>query len=275
LGKIISMSEINMAAEFILSKIGETPNVAIVLGSGLADVCEQISDKIEIPYGDIPNFPVSTAPGHKGRFVFGKMAGKNVIAMCGRFHFYEGYSMQETAMPIWVLRKLGVENIIITNAAGGINREFEVGDLMLISDHIKLCAESPLCGVNKEEFGVRFNDMTNAYTPRLRELVKEEAYGIGITLREGVYGFMSGPSYETPAEVRMLEIVGADAVGMSTAPEVIAASHAGMNVLGISCISNFAAGISDEPLTHDEVMEAGAAAVGSFNQLIPRVIERM
>ena len=269
------MTEINAAAKFILSKTMDVPQVAIVLGSGLADFCEQITDQIEIPYKDIPNFPVSTAPGHKGRFVFGKLSGKNVIAMCGRFHFYEGYSMQEVAMPIWVLRKMGVETLIVTNAAGGINREFEVGDLMLISDHIKLCAESPLNGVNKEEFGVRFNDMTNAYTPKLRELIYAEAYGIGITLREGVYGYMTGPSYETPAEVRMLEIVGADAVGMSTAPEVIAASHAGMDVLGISCISNFAAGITDEPLTHDEVMEAGAAAIGSFNALLPRIMDKL
>jgi len=271
----VSINEIKTASEFIASKIPETPEVAIVLGSGLADVCEQISDKIEIPYKDIPNFPVSTAPGHKGRFIFGNLAGKPVIAMCGRFHYYEGYSMQETAMPIWVLRQLGVKTVIITNAAGGINSEFEVGDLMLITDHIKLCAESPLCGANKEEFGVRFNDMTYAYTPQLRELAKAEAYGLGIALKEGVYGYMSGPSYETPAEIRMLRIVGADAVGMSTAPEVIAASHAGMSVLGISCISNFAAGISDEPLTHDEVMEAGAAAVGGFNALLPRVIEKL
>ena len=269
------MAEINGAASFVLSKTLEAPSIAIVLGSGLADVCEQITEQIEIPYKDIPNFPISTAPGHKGRFVFGKMAGKNVIAMCGRFHFYEGYSMQEVAMPIWALRKMGVETLIVTNAAGGINREFEVGDLMLISDHIKLCAESPLNGMNKEEFGVRFNDMTNAYTPELRELAHREAYGIGITLREGVYGFMSGPSYETPAEVRMLEVVGADAVGMSTAPEVIAASHAGMSVLGISCISNFAAGITTEALTHDEVMEAGRLAVGSFNALLPRIVEKL
>ncbi|MCL2838725.1 MAG: purine-nucleoside phosphorylase [Oscillospiraceae bacterium] len=269
------MTEIKQAAEFISAKITETPQVAIVLGSGLADFCDQISDQIEISYKDIPNFPISTAPGHKGRFVFGKLAGKPVIAMCGRFHFYEGYSMQEVVMPIWVLRQLGVETVIITNAAGGINREFEVGDLMLISDHIKLCAESPLCGVNKEEFGVRFNDMTHAYTPKLRELAKKEAYELSIPLREGVYGYMTGPSYETPAEIRMLDIVGADAVGMSTAPEVIAAAHAGLQVLGISCISNFAAGITDEPLTHDEVMEAGAVAVGSFNALLPKVIEKL
>ena len=273
--RIVSIAEINAAAEFVSSKIVEPPQIAIILGSGLADFADKVTESTEIAYKDIPNFPVSTVQGHKGKFVCGKFAGKSVIVMCGRFHYYEGYSMQETVMPIWVMRKLGVETFIVTNAAGGINREFEIGDLMLISDHVKLCAESPLRGVNKEEFGVRFNDMTTAYTPELRELAKSEAYGLGITLREGVYAFMSGPSFETPAEIRMLDVIGADAVGMSTAPEVIAASHAGARVLGFSCISNVAAGLSDATLDHVDVVHAGALAVENLAALLPKVIEKL
>jgi len=269
------MVEIKAAAEFVSSKLSELPKVAIILGSGLADFADKIADPTEISYKDIPNFPVSTVEGHKGKFVAGKFAGKPIIAMCGRFHFYEGYSMQECVLPVWVLRQIGVETIIVTNAAGGINPDFEIGDLMLITDHIKLCAESPLRGINKEEFGPRFNDMSTAYTPELRELAKSEAYGLGITLREGVYGFMSGPSFETPAEVRMLGIVGADAVGMSTAPEVIAAAHAGAKVLGFSCISNIAAGLSDAVLDHVDVVHAGAVAIENLAALLPQVIEKL
>jgi len=272
---------IERCANFILSKTRVVPQIAIILGSGLSAFAEQIEEKVEINYSDIPEFPQTTAPGHIGKFVAGKFGatgasgGKYVIAMCGRFHYYEGYGMREIALPIWILNEIGVGTVIVTNAPGGINSDYEVGDLVVISDHIKLCADSPLRGKNRDNIGPRFNDMTYAYTKELRELAAEEAYGLGITLREGVYGYMTGPSFETPAEVRMLDVLGADMVGMSTVPEVIAAAHCGMRVLGISYISNAAAGILDKPISHDEVEQAGVAALGSFTKLLGNIVEDM
>ncbi|MBZ4646001.1 MAG: purine-nucleoside phosphorylase [Petroclostridium sp.] len=262
------------SAEYLRKKLNVQPEVAIVLGSGLGMLADEIEQAVEINYSDIPNFPVSTVEGHAGKLVVGKLKGRHVMAMKGRFHYYEGYSMDEVVFPVRVMKLLGINNLLVTNAAGGINKDFEPGDLMLIKDHIKFFSESPLRGKNIDEFGLRFNDMSNAYTEDLRELAKEVAYGLGITVREGVYAFMPGPSYETPAEIRMLGIVGADAVGMSTVPEVIAAAHAGMKVLGISCITNMAAGILDQPLHHQEVMDTAERARDKFITLVKAIVEK-
>ncbi|MCK9479646.1 MAG: purine-nucleoside phosphorylase [Firmicutes bacterium] len=263
------------SAEYILGKTKVIPHTAIILGSGLNSYHEKIKERVEIPYEEIPNFPSATALGHQSKLVFGKLKGKYVIAMCGRFHYYEGYSMEQCAFPIWVFKLLGVKALIMTNAAGCINNDFEQGDLMLITDHIKMTSDSPLRGANDERFGPRFNDMSAAYTPALRDVAKEVAYGLGITLREGVYAFMPGPSYETPAEIKALSALGADAVGMSTVGEVIAASHCGLDVLGISLLSNMAAGMTDKPLTAEEVLETGKKSKSHFSKLIGLIIEKI
>lgn len=271
----MDITMIQEAVNYIMEKIRITPKIAIILGSGLGDLTEQVEAPIEIPYGDIPHFPISTVPGHKGKLVFGKLQGKYVLLMAGRFHFYEGYSMQEIAFPVAVISQLQCSTLIVTNAAGGINTMFEPGDLMLISDHIKLCAENPLRGAHIPELGNRFTDMSYAYNPKLREIAKEISYGMGLNLHEGVYGYMTGPCFETPAEIKALGILGADAVGMSTVPEVIMAINCGMDVLGISCISNMAAGILDQKLSHQEVLEAGIAVKESFTTLINNIITRI
>ncbi|OQB16093.1 MAG: Purine nucleoside phosphorylase 1 [Firmicutes bacterium ADurb.Bin193] len=272
---MLPYSKVSESAKYILSKIKVIPPTAVILGSGLAGFHERVDDRIEIPYSDIPGFGEATAIGHSSKLVFGKLKNRYVIMMCGRFHCYEGYSMEQSAFPVYVFKEMGVKNLIITNAAGCINTEFGAGELMLISDHIKLVADSPLRGPNDDKLGPRFNDMTYAYTPRLRELAKEVAYGVGMPLREGVYAYMPGPSYETPAEIRALEILGADAVGMSTVAEVIAASHCGLDVLGISLLTNMAAGILDKPLSAEEVIQAGKNAAEDFAKLVTAVIERI
>lgn len=271
----MKISEIKLAADYIIDKIRISPKIAIILGSGLNTLSGHAENPVEIPYSDIPGFPVSTAPGHDGKLVFGKIKDKYVIMMSGRFHFYEGYSMEKIAFPIAVLKMLGTEKLIVTNAAGGINKTFSPGELMIITDHIKLCAENPLRGKHIPELGDRFSDMTYAYSPKLRELATEAAYGMGLNIHEGVYAYMSGPCYETPAEIRALSILGADAVGMSTVPEVIMAVNCGIEVLGISCISNMAAGILDRKLTHQEVLEAGEAVRDSFTSLINNIISKL
>ncbi|MDD3765908.1 MAG: purine-nucleoside phosphorylase [Eubacteriales bacterium] len=272
---MLSYEKAKASADFILNKIKIVPKIAIILGSGLSDYHQKLDEKIEIPYSQIPDFPEATAIGHKSKLVFGKIGSKYVIMMCGRFHCYEGYSMEQAAFPVYVLKLMGVETLVVTNAAGCINEEFDVGQLMVIKDHIKLVIDSPLRGINDERLGPRFNDMSFAYSPRLRDLAKEVAYGLGLTLREGVYAFMPGPSYETPAEIKALSILGADAVGMSTVPEVIAASHCGLEVLGLSMLTNMAAGILDQPLSHEEVIEAGKNGADYFAKLIDAVIERL
>ncbi len=271
---IKSIERIKESAEYIQSKLALKPEIGIVLGSGLGALADEIKIKTEINYSDIPNFPVSTVEGHEGKIVVGKLEDKTVIAMKGRFHYYEGYSMDEVAFPIRVMKYMGIHNLLLTNAAGGINSYFEPGDLMLISDHIKFFTESPLRGRNVDEFGPRFNDMSSAYCGRLRELAKGAAYELEINLQEGVYGFMPGPSYETPAEIKMLGILGADAVGMSTVPEVITAIHSGMDVLGISCITNMAAGILEQPLNHEEVMETAERSKERFLTLVKAIITK-
>ena len=267
-----SIEKMEQSAAFIRSKIEMQPEIAAVLGSGLGVLADEVEEAFEINYADIPHFPVSTVEGHAGKLVIGKLEGKAVMVMKGRFHYYEGYGMDEVAFPIRVMKLLGINNLLVTNAAGGINKKFEPGDLMLIKDHIKFFSESPLRGKNIEAFGPRFNDMSDCYTAALRETAKEIAYGLGLVLQEGVYGFMPGPSYETPAEIKMLDVLGADAVGMSTVPEVIVATHAGMKVLGISCISNMAAGILDQPLHHEEVMETAESVKEKFLTLVRAII---
>jgi purine-nucleoside phosphorylase len=269
------MNRYEEAAAHIWGKITGKPEIGLILGSGLNDLAGEIADPVILPYGEIPHFPSSTAPGHKGQLVLGTLEGKMVLAMQGRFHYYEGYPMDTIVFPIRIMKLLGVKTIIVTNAAGGVNTSFEPGDLMVIEDHIKMGEGHPLIGPNDDAFGPRFPDMSRAYTPELAALAHETAQELGQKLKKGVYAFMTGPSYETPAEIRMLRVLGADAVGMSTVPEVIAASHCGLNVLGISCISNMAAGILDRPITEEEVMEAGRMVREKFAALLRRIITRV
>jgi len=257
------------AAMYITSRIGDEPVlIGMVLGSGLGDLAEQLDDRIYISYKDIPFFPVSTVFGHKGRLVVGVLEGKRVMCMQGRFHYYEGYGMDQVVFPIQVMHALGISNLLVTNAAGGVNTSFSPGDLMLITDHIKLIADSPMRGPNNDKLGSRFFDMSNTYDKTLMAIARQEASSLGMKLQEGVYMFFAGPSYETPAEVRAARIFGSDAVGMSTVPEAIAASHMRMKVLGISCITNMAAGILDQPLNHEEVMETSEKVKEAFATLI-------
>ncbi|MGL5245002.1 MAG: purine-nucleoside phosphorylase, partial [Sarcina sp.] len=240
-------TKIQTAADYIKSKSKYTPTVGLILGSGLGAIADQIESPEFYPYNEIPNFPVSTVEGHAGRLVVGKFQGKEVVAMQGRFHYYEGYNMQEVTCPVRVMKLLGVETIIVTNAAGAVNVDYVPGDLMIISDHINLSGANPLVGKNLSEFGTRFPDMSNAYDKDLRAKVKEIAANLSIEVREGVYTMFSGPTYETPAEIRMARTLGSDAVGMSTVPEVIVANHSGMKVIGVSCMTNMAAGILEQP----------------------------
>jgi len=261
-----------VAAEFIKDRIERIPEIGLVLGSGLGSLADSIEDPTFIQYKDIPGFPETTVPGHIGRFVVGEYRGKNVIAMQGRFHYYEGREMEQIVLPIRVMRILGVKILVVTNAAGGINPDFSAGDLMMIEDHINFLGLNPLRGSNLDELGPRFPDMTYAYDPFLRKKLMEIAQELGIPLRKGVYAMMPGPSYETPAEIKMLKAMGADAVGMSTVPEVIAAVHAGMKVVGISCITNMAAGVLDKPLNHLEVMETAERSKDQFMSLLSNFI---
>ncbi len=269
------MTAVRKAVEYISSRTSFRPEIGLILGSGLGVLGDDIPDADTIDYADIPGFPVSTVEGHAGRLVFGELGGKRVVIMQGRFHYYEGYTMDEVVFPVRVMKLLGVGTMVVTNAAGGVNTAFAPGDLMIITDHIKLFTDSPLRGHNIDELGPRFNDMSTAYTPELRSIALETARRIGIDVRQGVYAHMAGPSFETPAEIRMLRTLGADAVGMSTVPEVIAAAHASMKVLGISAISNMAAGILDQPLNHAEVMETGRMVRDKFAGLVQAIVEAL
>lgn len=251
------------------------PEIAMVLGSGLGGMAELAERPIVIPYGEIPGFQDSTAPGHRGQLVFGVLMGKRIAVMQGRLHAYEGYSFEEVCFPLRVLKLLGCDKLVITNASGGVNLEFQAGDICLITDHIKFFMDSPLRGKNIPEFGVRFPDATRLYTPRLQEVARRVAGEQGLKLAEGVYMYFPGPSYETPAEIRAIRILGGDLVGMSTVPEVIAAGHAGMEVLGFSLVSNAAAGITGEALSGQEVLDAAAAARERFSRLVCGCVERM
>ncbi len=263
------------ATSFLKEKVSEKPTIGLILGSGLGVLADEIESPVKVPYNEIPNFPVSTVAGHAGQFVFGTLEGKQVVAMQGRFHFYEGYSLDMVTLPVRVLKELGVSQIIVTNAAGGVNESFEAGDLMIIKDHINNMSQNPLIGPNDEAFGVRFPDMSNAYSDRLRTLAREKASELNIQIKEGVYVANTGPCYETPAEIRMIRTLGGDAVGMSTVPEVIVARHAALEVLGISCISNMAAGILPQPLSHDEVMETTERVKAEFLSLVKAIVKEM
>ena len=268
------LQRLQESAEYIQKVSGKKPKIGMILGSGLGVLGDEVQDAVCIPYKDIPHFPVSTVEGHAGQLVLGTLGGKEVLVMQGRFHYYEGYSMQVIGFPIRVMKLLGIDAIIVMNAAGGCNPSFLPGDLMVITDHIKFFDESPLRGPNLSNFGPRFNDLSRAYTPDLQKLAHGVAQELGLSLRSGVYAHMAGPSFETPAEIKMLQILGCDAVGMSTVPEVITAAHAGMQVLGISCITNMAAGILDKPLNHEEVMETGAMVRDNFALLIKGILTR-
>lgn len=249
-------------------------DVGLILGSGLGELADEIEDPIVIPYEDIPSFPVSTVAGHAGQLVYGSLGAKRVLALQGRFHYYEGYEMNEVTFPVRVMSMLGTESLIVTNAAGGVNQNFTPGDLMLITDHINSFGTNPLIGPNDEQYGPRFPDLTHAYDLEYQELVKKVASDLDLSLQEGTYYGMTGPTYETPAEIRMIQIVGGDAVGMSTVPEVIVARHAGMRVIGISCISNLAAGMGEE-LNHEDVIAITTKIRSSFKQLIVNILQRI
>ena len=263
---------IEKAVEFIKSKIKDNYEIGIILGSGLGNLSEKIANPEYVDYADIPNFPVSTAPGHVGRFVFGQLNGKNVMCMQGRIHLYEGYEVSSVVMPIRVMKMMGVKTLIVTNAAGGINENFDVGDIMVISDHINFTGRNCLIGKNDDRFGVRFPDMSFGYSPELSKVAFNCAKRLNMKLQKGIYIGCTGPSYETPAEIRAFRIMGADAVGMSTVQEVIAANHCGIEVLGFSLISNKAAGLSGERLTEEEVLTIGRQKSEEMQTLITEIV---
>ena len=264
------------AARFIRAKAqGRSPRVAIVLGSGLGGVADAISDAVEIPYQDIPHFPASTVMGHAGKLLVGSCGGTEVVAMKGRFHFYEGYPMDEVTLPVRTFALMGIRSLILTNAAGGAAPGLSPGALMLITDHINLMGYNPLLGPNDDRFGPRFPDMTAVYTPEYQEAAREVARDLGIELAEGVYLALTGPTYETPAEVRMMRMLGGDALGMSTVPEAIVARHCGMKIVAFSCITNAAAGMLNQEINHEEVMEVGKRAGAQLSELILNLLPRL
>lgn len=268
------MKRIDEAAAKVLAVCGKA-DIGVILGSGLGDYAEALEDAVKLPYSEIPDFPRSTVAGHAGMWCCGTLYGKRVVMMQGRFHYYEGYGMKDVTLPVRVMQKIGVKTLIVTNAAGGVNLGYHPGELMVIGDMFSMTAQNPLIGPNLDVFGPRFPDMSCAFDKELRALAHECANEQGFALREGVYAQMTGPTYETPAEIRMLRTLGADAVGMSTVPEVIVARHGGMRVLGISCITNMAAGILDQPLNHAEVTETANRVKGQFRNLLDRIIEKM
>lgn len=267
------IDKIREAAEFIKNRVKNLPTKAIILGSGLGELADDVENPIELSYTSIPGYPSSTAPGHKGRLIIGELEGNSVLLMQGRFHYYEGYDMDTVVFPIRVMKLLGIKSLIVTNAAGGVNKSFTPGDLMLITDHLSMFCKNPLIGENYNDFGPRFNDMSDPYSKDKRVKIKELAKSQGIDLKEGIYAYMSGPSYETPGEIVALRTLGADAVGMSTVPEVITAVHSGIGVIGLSCITNMASGILDQPLDGDEVIETGQKVKAKFSKLIINILK--
>jgi purine-nucleoside phosphorylase len=263
------------AAKFILAKTKLRPRIALVLGSGLGDFADEFSNPTKIPYAKIPNFPRSTAIGHAGRLVIGNVGDIPVAGMQGRVHLYEGYSAKEVTFPIRVFARMGIKAVILTNAAGGINRNYSQGCLVVIRDHVNLQGSNPLVGPNEERFGLRFPDMTHAYDPEFQRFLTEEGKNLALNIHNGVYLAVQGPSYETPAEIHAFRTIGADLVGMSTVPEVIAARHSGIRVLGISCVTNMAAGTTDAPLNQEEVLETAARIKSQFIALLRAVIPRI
>lgn len=267
------MEKYRIAAEYIRERIKQPPKTAVILGSGLGPLVNDIHQPTEIDYADIPGFPHTTVKGHAGKLVSGTLGGRQILAMKGRFHYYEGWDISQVVFHIRVFKLLGVSNLIVTNAAGGINTSFAPGDLMLIRDHISFFAPSPLRGENIDEFGPRFPDMCDAYDPDAAAMTREIAGRRGIALKEGVYAFAQGPMFETPAEIRALRVLGADAVGMSTVPEVIMARHCGIKVLGISCITNMAAGVLGQKLNHEEVIETAGKIEKDFAWLVTQIVK--
>jgi len=263
------------AAAFIRSQTSLRPQIGLVLGSGLGSFADDLTETVRIPYAQIPSFPRSTAVGHAGQLVIGKSGSVAVAVMQGRVHLYEGYSAAEVAFPTRVLGRMGIKSLILTNAAGGINTAYGQGALVMLRDHINLQGQNPLTGANDERFGHRFPDMTHVYSKRFRAMALEEAKKLSITPHEGVYAALAGPSYETPAEIRYLRVIGADLVGMSTVPEAITARHMGIEVMAISCVTNMAAGTTDQPLNHEEVLEVGRRVMGQFIALLRAVLLRM
>ena len=271
-----TLEQYQESAEALRQRLGDFhPRCLVILGSGLGALAEEVADPIVVPYAQVPHMKVSTAPDHAGRFVFGRLAGQDVAVMQGRLHTYEGWSFADAAYPVGLMRLLGADTLVVTNAAGAVNTAFSAGDIMLITDHIKLFGASPLQGPNIDQLGPRFPDMSHVYTPALQEKARQAAEELGIPLRQGVYMFFPGPQYETPAEVRAARILGADAVGMSTVPEAIAAAHCSMAVLGFTLCTNMAAGVLDQPLSGEEVLAAASAAGPRFTALVKTCLARL
>lgn len=270
----MSYKAIRNAADMVVNNCGPA-EIAVILGSGLGGFEAALQNPIEIAYEDIPGFPVSTVPGHAGRFIVGTINGKRVLVMSGRFHSYEGYSMKKVTLPVRVMSLIGVKTLIVTNAAGAVNESYRPGDLVVLTDFINLSGKNPLRGKNLDKFGPRFPDMTHAFDRELRQIALLEGQRLNLSVHEGVYAWFNGPTYETPAEIRMTRILGGDLVGMSTVPETIVARHSGMKVLGISSVTNMAAGVLDSPINHEEVLAAGAAVRESFKKLVTAVIDTM
>lgn len=268
-------AQIHAAADYIRSRISVQPRVGLILGSGLGDYADTLTDSVRISYSEIPGFPVPTVPGHNGALVIGTARGVPVAIMQGRIHYYEGLPQQVITLPVRVLAALGIRTLVLTNACGGVNTDYHPGDLMLIRDHINFSGANPLIGPNLDAFGPRFPDMSDLYTASLRAAIREKASAKGLSLQEGVYAMYSGPNYETPAEIRMFRVLGADVVGMSTIPEALVAGHCGMQVVGISCVTNMAAGVLPQKLSHSEVMETAARVHNTFCTLLNLVLETL
>jgi len=271
----VVLEDLDAAAALVRQRLGDIPDVALILGSGLGTFATTLADAVSVPYADIPHWPRTNVVGHAGVLVGGRSGSRRVLALSGRAHFYEGHSLRTVTFAARVLARLGVRTLIVTNAAGGINTRFAVGALMVMDDHINLMGTNPLIGPNEDRLGPRFPDMSAVYSPRLRALADEAARAIGLRVEHGVYLAVSGPSYETPAEIRAFRVLGADAVGMSTVPEAIAARHMGMDVLGISCITNMAAGVLPQPLDHNEVMATARRVRGQFIALLEEIVGRI
>lgn len=269
----VQKQHIQEAVTFLTNKGILAPDFALILGSGLGELAEEVEQPIVVSYDEIPHFPTATVAGHANELVYGTLSGKKVLVMKGRFHYYEGHSLDVITFPIRVFKALGITNVFLTNAAGGVNETFKPGTLMMITDHINYAGPNPLIGENDDEVGPRFPDMTTVYHPAYQTIIRQAAKAVGVDLREGVYTWYSGPSYETPAEIRMFRILGTDAIGMSTVPEAIVANHAGMKVMGISCITNMAAGMSGEALSHEEVVEVTKKVKHLFKALVKKTIE--
>lgn len=265
--------EAKASADWILEQIPESPEIALILGSGLGGLCEDFDDAVALDYSDVPGFPESAVEGHAGRLVYGTLGDRPVVAMQGRVHYYEGWPLERLTFPVRVFGLIDVDTLLVTNSAGGANPEYRPGDLMVITDHLNLMGANPLRGENDDRFGPRFPDMSYAYAPQVRDTILEAADELDMSLRQGVYAANAGPTYETPAEVRMVQTIGGDAVGMSTVPEVIVANHSGINVGGISCITNMAAGLTAERLDHSEVEETAARVREKFSALVRRTVD--